>query len=635
MSFVSFSGATMDLVGIVTVALTADHCKKEKLLSHLLHLTVTANLLCHSKYWKAGHQLCRFEYCHFQAELEYCKHLRHEHNLSPEDLEEAEVRAPRVNSQGKVKSFKCKQCEFVAITKLEFWKHGRGHIKPEKLLFCPKCIFVTEYKHHLEYHLRNHYGTKPFKCTHCNYSCVNKSMLNSHMKSHNNVYQYRCADCTYATKYCHSLKLHLKKYSHKPAMVLNQDGSPNPLPLVDVFGNKRPKGKKGAPDDLFPPSLLPQFGGGFPGAFPPGLMHIMQMQQQLGPKLPQLPSLPNPYKREEEERGVSPPMMLPVQLRCDKCDFATSNTEVHKNHMLLHATSERSALHQLLSSPLQNKARSEHRDEPFQKLSSPHLPFQRPPPSFLERSASPPQHPPHNPFLQSLMRNDQAMPNPFLQNLMPNPAIQALMEERRKQERDAIPSSPDSITRSPSQKEEAPLPPNKRLKTDIFASLYASRMSELEKKAGENSPPLSGGSVLDLSKESPDGGPIGGGSHGSSSDNDTASNPRSHSSSPSLGSTTKNRRKGKAFKIVQQEDTNSDEDASPAPMPSLMPIHLPEPMTEKLMCKFCGISFQNSMMHSVHMGYHGYSDPFKCNHCGDETTDALSFFLHIARKEHS
>ena len=33
-----------------------------------------------------------------------------------------------------------------------------GHIKPEKLLSCPKCIFVTEYKHHLEYHLRNHYG---------------------------------------------------------------------------------------------------------------------------------------------------------------------------------------------------------------------------------------------------------------------------------------------------------------------------------------------------------------------------------------------------------------------------------------------------------------------------------------------
>ena len=588
---------------------------------------------------------------YLQHEVEYCKHLRHEHSLSPEDLEEAEVRAPRVNSQGKVKSFKCKQCEFVAVTKIEFWKHGRGHIKPEKLLFCPKCIFVTEYKHHLEYHLRNHYGTKPFKCTHCNYSCVNKSMLNSHMKSHNNVYQYRCADCTYATKYCHSLKLHLKKYSHKPAMVLNQDGSPNPLPLVDVFGNRQggggKKGKGGKNQDdqhLFPPSLLPQFGGGFPGGFPPGLMQMMQMQQQLnGPKLPL-----HPYKPEggmEEERGVSPPSMLPVMLGCDKCDFTTSSPEVHKNHMLLHATSERSALHQLLSSPLTPKpARSSEPREPFpltQKLSSPNRQLhQRPVPPFLDGSESPPNgsaQPPQNVFLQNPF-----LPNPFLANLMPNPAIQALMEERRKQDREAqAPSSLDlTQQQSPkhSNKEEAPLPPNKRLKPDIFASLYASRLSELEKKSSNSpgSPPLSGGSVLDLSKESPEAGPIGGGSHGSSSDNDSNSNPRSHSSSPSLGSTTKNRRKGKAFKIVQQEDTNSeDESTLNASMPSLMAIPPPAPMTEKLMCKFCGISFQNQTMHTVHMGYHGYTDPFKCNHCGDESQDALSFFLHIARKEHS
>merc|ERR1719414_730242 len=184
---------------------------------------------------------CDFE---TKSEYEYCRHLKLEHNCVPEDLEEAEVRVPRVNSQGKVKSFKCKQCEYVATTKIEFWKHGRGHIKPEKLLFCPKCVFVTEYKHHLEYHLRNHYGAKPFKCSHCRYSCVNKSMLNSHMKSHNNVYQYRCNDCSYATKYCHSLKLHLKKYTHKPAMVLNQDGSPNPLPM-DMFGNRQGGGGGG------------------------------------------------------------------------------------------------------------------------------------------------------------------------------------------------------------------------------------------------------------------------------------------------------------------------------------------------------------------------------------------------------
>ena len=90
--------------------------------------------------------------------------------------------------------------QFVAVTKEDFWRHTKMHIKPEKMLNCPKCPFVTEYKHHLEYHLRNHFGSKPFKCPSCSYTCVNKSMLNSHMKSHTNIYQYRCQDCNYATK---------------------------------------------------------------------------------------------------------------------------------------------------------------------------------------------------------------------------------------------------------------------------------------------------------------------------------------------------------------------------------------------------------------------------------------------------
>lgn len=149
---------------------------------------------------------------------------------------------------GKPRKYRCKQCAFVAICKTDFWEHNKTHIKSEKLLTCPKCPFVTEYKHHLEYHLRNHFGSKPFKCAKCNYSCVNKSMLNSHMKSHSNVYQYRCSDCSYATKYCHSLKLHLRKYNHKPATVLNLDGTPNPYPIIDVYGTRRgprPKKRKG------------------------------------------------------------------------------------------------------------------------------------------------------------------------------------------------------------------------------------------------------------------------------------------------------------------------------------------------------------------------------------------------------
>ncbi|KAH9510939.1 hypothetical protein DERF_009429, partial [Dermatophagoides farinae] len=143
------------------------------------------------------------------------------------------------------RKYRCKQCGYVAMDKHDFWEHSKDHIKSDRMLACPKCNFVTEYKHHLEYHLRNHFGSKPFKCAKCNYSCVNKSMLNSHMKSHSNIYQYRCDDCTYATKYCHSLKLHLRKYKHQPATVLNLDGTPNPYPVIDVYGTRRgPRPKK-------------------------------------------------------------------------------------------------------------------------------------------------------------------------------------------------------------------------------------------------------------------------------------------------------------------------------------------------------------------------------------------------------
>jgi hypothetical protein len=154
-------------------------------------------------------------------------------------------RSSRVGAQRS--RFKCKQCNHVSASKTEYWEHSRSHMKQEKMLKCPECDFITEYKHHLEYHLRNHFNSKPFKCIRCSYSCVNKSMLASHLKSHSNVYQYRCSDCSYATKYCHSLKLHLRKYQHRPDKVLNLDGSENPYPIIDVYGTRRgPRPKKGA-----------------------------------------------------------------------------------------------------------------------------------------------------------------------------------------------------------------------------------------------------------------------------------------------------------------------------------------------------------------------------------------------------
>ena len=125
------------------------------------------------------------------------------------------LECPPANILNQTKMYKCKQCSFKCLNKEDYWLHQRQmHIKPEKLLECSKCQFVTEYKHHLEYHLRNHMGSKPYKCQHCEYTCVNLSMLRSHLKSHSKSIQYNCAECTYSTKYYNSLKAHLDKFNH-------------------------------------------------------------------------------------------------------------------------------------------------------------------------------------------------------------------------------------------------------------------------------------------------------------------------------------------------------------------------------------------------------------------------------------
>ena len=81
-----------------------------------------------------------------------------------QDLEDEQgVTAPRVNSQGKVKTFKCKKCEFVSVTKEEFWKHSKVHIKPEKMLSCPKCVFVTEFKVRANQSNYSSFRIEPFK----------------------------------------------------------------------------------------------------------------------------------------------------------------------------------------------------------------------------------------------------------------------------------------------------------------------------------------------------------------------------------------------------------------------------------------------------------------------------------------
>lgn len=59
------------------------------------------------------------------------------------------------------------------------------------------------------------------------------------------------------------------------------------------------------------------------------------------------------------------------------------------------------------------------------------------------------------------------------------------------------------------------------------------------------------------------------------------------------------------------------------------------PPTKMFDCKFCGIFFQDIVLHSIHMAYHSFNDVFTCNKCGEKCTDRISFFLHIGRTQHA
>ncbi|CAO1437087.1 unnamed protein product [Diamesa serratosioi] len=419
---------------------------------------------------------------------------------------------------GKPRDFKCKQCKHICLSKTEFWEHTRSHIKPEKMLQCPKCPFVTEYKHHLEYHLRNHSRSKPFQCPHCHYSCVNKSMLNSHLKSHSTVFQYRCVDCNYATKYCHSLKLHLRKYSHKPDIVLNLDGTPNPLPIIDVYGTRR------------------------------------------GPK--------------------------------SKSTTSKLLEEISKNQKA--QKSQKSQLSQL-SPPLTPSIGA---------LTTPSMGISIPTPQSNNQTV-----------------NSSLLPNALMANMLQNVG------------------------------NNMSLFPYLNLNFQMFAAQQQQRQSSIEDNNDTDS-------LMNEDEEYYD-------------DNESAfmsdDLQKSPTTTPTIVKSNNHRRKGRAFKLddknINQENIDEDEEDEQLMNQRTTPINkvtttttttsaasvssetsaisttsstiVSKISTEVSECKFCGIIFKDNILYTLHMGYHGYNDVFKCNMCGEKCDDHVQFFLHIAKFPHS
>ncbi|XP_059813727.1 zinc finger protein Aiolos-like [Hypanus sabinus] len=51
-------------------------------------------------------------------------------------------------------------------------------------------------------------------------------------------------------------------------------------------------------------------------------------------------------------------------------------------------------------------------------------------------------------------------------------------------------------------------------------------------------------------------------------------------------------------------------------------------------CDHCRVIYLDYVMFTIHMGCHGFRDPFECNVCGYRSQDRYEFSSHIARGEH-
>ncbi|XP_057338247.1 protein hunchback-like isoform X2 [Microplitis mediator] len=154
---------------------------------------------------------------------------------------------PKINKRGVEQIVKCKKCKKQFNTKVKMWNHlAEVHFTSGKMIRCtePYCAFVTDLKHHWEYHMYRHTGIKPFGCDLCKYRCINKAMLKSHMKSHSNTYEYHCASCPLKSKFHHTFKQHLEETGHRQGKTYDEYGNLCNK-IIDVGGKRRGPRKPG------------------------------------------------------------------------------------------------------------------------------------------------------------------------------------------------------------------------------------------------------------------------------------------------------------------------------------------------------------------------------------------------------
>lgn len=52
-------------------------------------------------------------------------------------------------------------------------------------------------------------------------------------------------------------------------------------------------------------------------------------------------------------------------------------------------------------------------------------------------------------------------------------------------------------------------------------------------------------------------------------------------------------------------------------------------------CQYCDLKFGDEVFYTIHMGHHGFEEPFTCNKCGERCVNKIAFFWHVALTPHS
>ncbi|XP_075146722.1 zinc finger protein hunchback [Haematobia irritans] len=573
-----------------------------------------------------------------------------------ESEDDESIRMPIYNSHGKMKNHKCKSCGMVAITKMAFWEHARTHMKPEKILQCPKCPFVTELKHHLEYHIRKHKNLKPFQCDKCSYSCVNKSMLNSHRKSHSSVYQYRCADCDYATKYCHSFKLHLRKYEHKPGMVLDEEGIPNPSVIIDVYGTRRgPKNKsssgaaglkKACSDLKIPPTS--QLSAALQG-FPMQAGQNTSASSLISNQMPASPAKSN-SSVVSDLPALTLNMSLQQQARLPQqspSSVSTENQQQASNNQQQQQQQQINNLLPPLASLLQQNRNMAF--FPYWNLNLQMLAAQQQAAVLAQLSPR---------MREQLQQKQGEMAGEFNQDPEDLHEDEEAEDEEEQEEfdRKSVDSAMDLSQGTPTKEEQQTPDMAMNLKlaedhgdTPLFSSSAAvrrkGRVLKLDQEQMKNHSQLQSNSVpsspqhpaeMPRTTSSPihtNGMAVGSQAKlddpSSADESMETGNQTSHSHNP-----TANAANTSASSTASSSGNSSNSSSTSASNSSSSAVTSPA-NTTMYECKYCDIFFKDAVLYTIHMGYHSCDDVFKCNMCGEKCDGPVGLFVHMARNAHS